>query len=131
MNCGDVIYSNLYRPMFTVVADDVGNHDLFHPCCSKDMYRFFYGNGDNHPNCLDNINGALGSGRKIINPVNLFMNTRVDTDGTISVERPFSKPGDKVVLRAETDVVVAVASCSVSESECNSKKCSSIKIVIE
>ncbi len=41
------------------------------------MYDFFYQNGSDHPNCLDNINAALGTQRTIIHPVNLFMNTRI------------------------------------------------------
>ena len=39
---GDVVYSDRYRPMFTLVADDVGAHDILHPCCRREMYDFFY-----------------------------------------------------------------------------------------
>ena len=35
LNVGDRIYSNMYAPMFTVIYDDVGVHDLLHPCCRK------------------------------------------------------------------------------------------------
>lgn len=28
---GNIMYSNLYRPMFRVVKDGVGKHDLVHP----------------------------------------------------------------------------------------------------
>ena len=31
---------------------------------------------------------------------------------------------------AETDVRIAVAACSVSESDCNGGKCTSIKIIV-
>lgn len=41
LKAGDIIYSNLYRPLFTVVADDVGVHDLLHPCCRPEMYELF------------------------------------------------------------------------------------------
>lgn len=51
-------------------------------------------------------------------------------DGSISVERPISKPGDRAVLKAQMDVRLGVAACSVSESKCNSGECSPIKIVI-
>ncbi len=30
LSVGDTIYTNLYRPMMVVIADDVGEHDLFH-----------------------------------------------------------------------------------------------------
>ena len=37
-------------------SDDVGTHDLLFPSCRPEMYEFFYQNGDEHPNCFDNIN---------------------------------------------------------------------------
>lgn len=128
---GQTIYTNLYRPMLQVEEDDVGCHDLLHPCCRKEMYDFFYHNGEGHPNCLDNINGALEKRRTEITPVNLFMNTVIHPDGTIFVEAPLSKAGDRIVLRALMDVTLGVAACSVSESKCNSGKCSPVKIIIE
>ena len=128
---GDTIYTNEYRPMFEVVADDVGKHDLLHPCCRPEMYDFFYHNGAGHPNCFDNINFNLGEKRPIISPVNLFMNTPVYQDGRISVETPPSKAGDKIVLQALMDVRLGIAACSVSESKCNGGKCTPIKVVIE
>lgn len=128
---GDTIYTNLYRPMLKILSDDVGEHDLLHPCCRNEMYDFFYRNGEGHPNCLDNINSALGEKRPIITPVNLFMYTKVNSDGSFSVEAPKSKAGDKVALEALMDLTLGVAACSVSESKCNSGKCSPIRIVIE
>ena len=116
--------------MFKVIYDDVGKHDLLHPCCRPEMYDFFYNNGAGHPNCLDNINNSLNEKRPIITPVNIFMNTKIDTDGNISVEKPLSKAGNRIILKAERDVRISVAACSVSESDCNSKKCTAIQIQI-
>lgn len=131
LNVGDTIYSNLYNPMFTIVSDDVGEHDLLHPCCRPEMYEFFYHNGEGHSNCLDNINQNLGRKHPIIHPINLFMYTAIESNGKIVVKPPISKAGDKIVLRAEMDVRLGVAACSVSESDCNSGKCTAIKIVVE
>ena len=114
-----------------ILSDDVAEHDLLHPCCRPEMYNFFYHNGKGHPNCFDNINKALGEHRTIITPVNLFMYTKINTDGSISVEKPVSKAGDKIVLQALMDIRLGIAACSVSESKCNSGKCSSIKVVID
>ena len=127
---GDYIYSNLYNPMFRVLYDDVGRHDLIHPCCRKEMYDFFYGNGDGHPNCLDNINSALGTDMPAVQPLNICMNTKAFANGKIKVMPPLSKAGDKIMFIAETDVRIAVAACSVSESDCNGGKCTSIKIIV-
>ena len=46
LHVGDLVYSNLYRPMFQILSHDVGEHDLLHPCCRKEMYDFFYQNGN-------------------------------------------------------------------------------------
>lgn len=131
LDVGSIIYSNLYRAMFTVVEDDVGEHDLVHPCGRRQMYDFFYHNGEDHLNCFDNINGALDKNYLIINPINLFMHTKIHSDGKISVEVPKSKAGDRIVLEALMDVSLGLASCSVSESKCNSGKCSPVKIIID
>ena len=131
LKVGDTIYTNLYNPMFKMMLDDVGEHDLLHPCCRPEMYEFFYHNGEGHSNCLENINGCLNKQHPIIHPVNLFMYTKINSDGGISVEHPISKPGDKVVLKAEMDARLGIAACSVSESKCNGGICSPIKIIIE
>ena len=131
LNVGDKIFTNRYRPMMTVISDDVGEHDLLHPCCRPEMYDFFYGNGEGHPNCHDNINQALGGNRTIIIPINLFMYTKINTDGTISVEEPRSKAGDKITLKALMDITLGIAACSVSESKCNSGKTSPVMVIVE
>lgn len=127
---GDIIYTNLYRPMMKILSDDAGEHDLFHPCCRPEMYEFFYHNGEGHSNCFDNINNALDEHRAIITPVNLFMHTRINSSGSISVETPVSKAGDKIILKALLDITLGIAACSVSESKCNSGKCSPVKVII-
>ena len=131
LTIGDLIYTNLYRPMFELVADDVGEHDLLHPCCRSEMYDFFYHNGKGHTNCLDTINTVLGQVKPIIHPLNLFMHTKINADGSICVAPPLSKPGDKVVLRALLPMRVGIAACSVSESLCNGGKCSAIEVIID
>lgn len=131
LQVGDALYTNLYRPMFRILADDVGTHDLLFPSCRPEMYDFFYHNGEGHPNCFDNINAALGERRPILNPVNLFMNTRVDADGRISICPPVSKPGDKIVLEALMDARIGIAACSVSECGTNSGQCTPILVEVD
>ena len=128
---GSMIYSNQYKPMFRVECDDVGAHDLLFPSCSKNMYDFFYQNGTDHPNCLDNINRALGTERTIIQPINFFMNTVIDKNGKIEIKKPLSKAGDKIVLTALVDCVLGISACSVSECDTNSGKCTAIAVNIK
>lgn len=131
LKIGDIIYTNLYKPMFEILADDVKEHDLLHPCCRPEMYDFFYHNGKDHSNCLDNINMNLKNKRAIIQSVNFFMYTKINTDGSIMVKKPLSKAGDRVVLKALMNVSLGIAACSVSESDCNGGKTSPVKIIIE
>ena len=128
---GTIIYSNRYNPMFRVEIDDVGAHDLLFPSCSKNMYDFFYQNGSDHPNCLDNINHALGTERTIIQPINFFMNTVIDPNGKIEIKKPLSKAGDKIVLTALVDCVLGISACSVSECETNSGNCTAIAVKVQ
>ncbi|MGG5373247.1 DUF1989 domain-containing protein [Enterococcus sp. AZ196] len=132
---GDRLYTNHYKKMFTIIDDDVKEHDLLHPCCRTEMYDFFYKTGENHPSCLSNINESLletfDIRKEEITPFNIFMYTKILPDGKISVEPPKSKAGDKIVLRAEMDALLAVAACSVSESDCNGGRCTPVKIVIK
>lgn len=135
VSTGDRLYTNQYKKMFTIVEDDVKEHDLLHPCCRPEMYDFFYDTGKNHPSCLANINRSLmdvlGHQRDEITPFNIFMYTKILPNGKLSVETPLSKAGDKIVLVAEMDVLLAIAACSVSESSCNGGECTPIKLVIE
>ena len=130
LHVGDYIYTNLYRPMFKVLYDEVGEHDLLFPCCRQEMYDFFYKNGGGHPNCHDNINNALLEKRPIINPINLFMFSKVDENGKITILPSLSKAGNKVILQSMMNVRAGIAACSVVEGECNNKKCSAIKVII-
>ena len=131
IGAGTILYSNLYRPMFEILYDDVERHDLLFPACSKAMYDFFYQNGEEHPNCLDNINRVLGTSRNIIRPINFFMNTRIEPSGKIVIEKPISKADDKVVLKVLADCIAGISACSVSESKTNSGKCTAIEIDID
>ena len=68
---------------------------------------------------------------RIIHPVNLFMNTRIASDGKITINRPLPEAGDKIVLRALTDCVLGVSACSVSECDTNGGKCTAVAVQID
>ncbi|RLQ94063.1 DUF1989 domain-containing protein [Falsibacillus albus] len=131
---GDIIYSNKYRPIMSIVEDKVGRHDFFNPACRPEMYELLY-NKENHRSCYENLNDAFtqyGVPKPDQHyPFNLFMNTVVKDDGTMSVERPVSKPGDYIKLKAEMDLIVGASACPCSESACNGYVCTPIKIVVE
>ena len=130
LHVGDTLYTNRYRPMFRIVRDDVGEHDILFPSCRRETYDFFYGNGEGHPNCFDNLNEALSQKRYQIQPVNLFMSATIAPDGKVTIHPARSKAGDSIVLDALSDARVAVAACSVSEGACNGGRCTGVKIVV-
>ncbi|HUZ01715.1 MAG TPA: urea carboxylase-associated family protein [Thermomicrobiaceae bacterium] len=122
---GDHLYSNLRRPMFEVVEDRVGRHDLTIAACDARLYAERHGLPD-HPNCLDNLTGALapfGIEQWLVpEPFNIFQNTTLDPDGNYRYAAPLSRPGDRLVLRALIDVVGAVSACAHDLSTVNGGK---------
>ena len=133
---GDLLYSNHYTPLFRIVADTVGTHDLIHPCCRQEMYDLFYNSGGkSHPSCLQNFNEQLGNMDMTvlneIHPFNIFMNTKINEDGSVNIKKPISRPGDYVILETLAEnITVLLAACSVDQGNCNGGKCSSIGLEI-
>ncbi len=130
---GSVIYTNRYNPMFEIIRDDAGFHDILLPSCRPEMFAFFYNGAPEHPNCLDNLNAALKTHAPAfheIRPLNIFMHTQIAPDGRIKVLKPRSKAGDSVALLAKMDCIAAVAACSVSESSCNGGNCTSLQVEV-
>lgn len=59
------------------------------------------------------------------------MYTKINTDGNIEVCPPLSKAKDKIVLEVLADVTLGIAACSVSESSCNSGKCTAVEAIVK
>ncbi|SDT11508.1 hypothetical protein SAMN05444162_3123 [Paenibacillaceae bacterium GAS479] len=130
---GDILYSNKYRPILTVLKDDCGVHDFINAACRSEMYELLY-DKKKHPSCHDNLSLALAefglSEPDQHYPFNLFMNTVIGVDGSITVKRPVSRPGDSIELRAEMDLICAISACPCSESECNGYVCTPIRVEV-
>lgn len=130
---GDILYSTIYRPMFTILRDDVGKHDLFNSSCRPEMYEFLY-HSPSHKSCFENLNQALAKyhvpAAKQHYPFNVFMHTVVTVDGQIRLEPPTSKVGDCIELRAEMDMILGFSACPCAESVCNGFVCTPIQVDI-
>ncbi|MCE6078459.1 DUF1989 domain-containing protein [Agrobacterium vitis] len=102
------------RALVEVVQDTVGRHDTFLLACTAKYYEDMGYPG--HSNCTDNFNRALApfgiAERKGWPAINFFYNTFVDAQDRISMDEPWSRPGDYVLLRALTDLVCATSSCA-------------------
>lgn len=101
-------------PLVEIVRDTVGRHDAFLLACSAKYYDDMGYPG--HDNCTDNFNRALKpygiEPRAGWPAINFFFNTVVGPDDGITMDEPWSRPGDYVLLRALTDLVCASSSCA-------------------
>jgi len=118
VSTGDVLWSDRSGPMLTIVADDVGKHDLLYAPCSMEMYRLQYGATEYHANCYDNLCCAfreLGiEPEPLPSSLNFFMNADVAADGRLSLLAPRTRAGAAITVRAEMDLIIALTSCPAS-----------------
>ena len=111
---GDVLYSNLANPMFTMVEDTIGNHDTICGCCSAEINYLRYKVKDT-PSCRANFLRELAKygldSRSLVPNINLFMNIPIDANGELQIRAPLSRPGDHVDLAAEMDCLAMISNC--------------------
>jgi uncharacterized protein YcgI (DUF1989 family) len=111
---GDVLVSNLERPMLRVLSDTVGVHDANVPACDETRFTVDF-NVEGHRNCVANLHEGLafyGVERGAVpDPFNLFQNGPVTLDGRMRVTDPTSVAGDQITLLALCNLVCAVSSC--------------------
>ena len=111
---GDVLYSNLANPMFTMVEDTIGNHDTICGCCSAEINYLRYKVKDT-PSCRANFLRELAKygldSRSLVPNINLFMNIPIDANGELQIMAPLSRPGDHVDLAAEMDCLAMISNC--------------------
>lgn len=130
LTVGDVLYSNRSRPLLTIVEDTCGRHDFTLTPCSQETFDLLYPEfaGAQHPSCLDNLHLGLGpfgiSKDRIATSFNIFMNVWTDPDGTLHIDPPLSRPGDRFRVRAEQDLLVGLTACSAEKS--NGGRCKPI-----
>jgi aminomethyltransferase len=100
-------------PLVEVVRDTVGRHDTFALACTAKYYEDMGYPG--HVNCSDNFNRQLDPyaivARKGWPALNFFYNTAFDSSLVLTMDEPWSRPGDYVLLRAMTDLVCASSAC--------------------
>lgn len=131
---GDLLQSNWRNPMFEVVGDDVGVHDVITSMCDTRRYEIDYG-VTGHRSCRTNLTQAFEpwgiADWQIPDPFNIFQNAPIRPDRTFGNERPTSRPGDKIVLRVLIDVLVGVSACPQDLNPCNGYAPSSIHVRLE
>ena len=113
---GGLLLSDMGRVLLSIVEDTCGQHDTFCGCSNVKSNAAKYGAGDNFgpfPNARDRFLLALlkhGLGKKDIPAnINFFKGVKVEADGGLTFKDRSSKPGDHIELRAEMNVLVAIA----------------------
>jgi len=130
---GDELVTNRREPILTIIADDVGWHDMLVPACDKQRYEKYYGVAG-HRNCCDNFLAAVsrqGWGKRPVpQPFNLFMNTFVEPDGTMQIKDPISKAGDIVLMKALISVIVVVSACPMDLNPVGGQGITDLEIIV-
>ncbi|NMG49427.1 DUF1989 domain-containing protein [Azoarcus communis] len=125
LSTGTVLYSNLGKPLLTIVADTCGRHDTLGGACAQESNTVRYALDKLHMHaCRDNfLCGCLHDGRldkgDIGANINFFMNVPVTPEGGLSFEDGISAAGKYVELRAEMDVIVLISNCPQLNNPCN------------
>ena len=58
------------------------------------------------------------------------MNTFVEPDGKMIIRNPVSKPGDKIIFRAERDLVIIVSACPMDLNPVGGEGITDLKIIL-
>ncbi len=128
LSTGHVLYSNRSQPLFKIIDDSCGRHDLLMPPCSLAMFQIVAGNHLHHPSCHENLatNFAQFDIRpdRITTTFNLFMNVQINHEGQLKINPPLSVPQSFIVLEAQIDLVVGLTACSHEET--NAGRCKPI-----
>ena len=116
---GEAFYSTRRRPILTYLEDrSPGAHDMFFSPCDIGVFERLGVEGY-HPNCRDNYLKAaaeIGISHDLVpDPVNLFQNTPASGEGLILPRPVPTKAGDSVTFRAELDIFIVLAACSVDQ----------------
>ena len=110
-----------HQPLVEIVQDTCGRHDTFGLACTARYYEDLGYPG--HVNCSDNINADLA--QYGIRPrggwpaINFFFNTMLDDTNALSMDDPWSRPGDYVLLRALTDLICVSSACPCDVDQAN------------
>jgi uncharacterized protein len=134
LGSGAQLFTNRRNPIFTIVRDDVGMHDILVPCCDPERYRRDFGRED-HRSCLRNLEEArdrMGESFDIRGEQawNVFMHNRVTAEGKVVTDPAAHRAGATISLRAEMEVVALLSACPQDLTPCNAFHPTPMKLVV-
>jgi uncharacterized protein len=112
---GDSVLTNRRRPILVALDDtSPGRHDMLYAACDPARYALL-GADPSHRSCVGNLREALaGLGvatPAVPQPLNVFMDVRVEPDGTLTSYPASSRPGDRIGFQTAQDCLVVLSSC--------------------
>ena len=135
LTTGHHLYSDIARPIFTIIHDSCTGHDTIAGCCSAPSNAMLYG-VESVPGCRENFLSELsrhGLGRKDIVPnINFFCNVPVNDNRmapNVFVEG-VSQPGDYITLQSKMNALAVISNCPQLNNPCNSGKPTNIRVIV-
>jgi uncharacterized protein YcgI (DUF1989 family) len=112
---GDPVLTNHRRPILSVAEDtSPGRHDMLYAACDPARYALL-GADASHRSCVANLRQALREHEldlpAVPQPLNIFMDVRVQPDGALASHPASSRAGDYIAFRAAMDCLVVLSSC--------------------
>jgi len=136
LTTGHTLYSDVARPLMTIVEDTCGMHDTIGGCCSAPSNEMLYG-VKNVPGCRENFLSELakhGLGRRdIVANLNFFCSVPVHEHNRLEplIFAPsLSRAGNYIELRADMDVLAVISNCPQVNNPCNSGQPTPIRVVV-
>jgi uncharacterized protein YcgI (DUF1989 family) len=130
---GMKLYSNRRNPMFELVEDRVGRHDMLFAACDPRRYQDDF-ELEGHANCREALTEALsdqGIGYdEIPDPVNWFMNVSIGQRGVLEIRESLAERSDYVLLEALMDTLIGVTACPQDQNQTNSQNPTDILVRI-
>ena len=134
LKVGHHIWNVQRDPMFEVLHDDVGVHDLSLASCDKHRYEKLY-EVPGHRSCRSNLAEQVSDldipYEWLPHPINIFQNTPIQMDGRYADFQPSpAKSGDRIVLRAACDLLAVGSACPFDILPLNGERLSDILFVV-
>jgi urea carboxylase-associated protein 1 len=131
---GTKLYSDDCNVLMSVVDDTYGQHDTICGCCNGGSNRVRYGVTDG-PSCRRNFIKALSAydmgPRDVVPNVNIFMYLPVGADGRLNgFDCGNSRPGERIELKAEMDVLAVFSNCPQLNNPVNNYKLTPIGVTV-
>jgi uncharacterized protein YcgI (DUF1989 family) len=121
---GQTILTNLRRPILELLEDtSPGYHDTLYAACDAARYRLLGVEGP-HRSCAQNLRESMAemgfTDVLVPQPLNIFMDVRVDPSGELVMRPASSTAGDSLRFRALIDCHVVLSSCPMDIIEISS-----------